>query len=230
MRLAGCAVGLAAVLAALLLGGCGQAVTPISSVSTSASSSSSASSAGGAPASTPCAAASFGDPLPAQDAPGDVHHYTVAPANQIDTGKLYRAVISTAKGSITLCLEPQLAPLTVNNFVVLARNHFYDGLTFHRVVAGFVIQGGDPKGDGSGGPGYMFADEPVKAQYGPGCVAMANAGPNTNGSQFFICSADDTPNLQPLYNVFGFVQSGYDVVLKIAQGDVMRTVTVTEQR
>jgi cyclophilin family peptidyl-prolyl cis-trans isomerase len=159
-----------------------------------------------------------------------VHHYPAAPANQIDTNKLYQAVIGTAKGTITLCLQPLLAPATVNNFVVLARNHFYDGLTFHRVVRGFVVQGGDPKGDGTGGPGYSFADEPVKAAYTAGCLAMANAGPNTNGSQFFICSADDTTKLQPLYNLFGFVQGGYDVVLRIAPGDAVRSITVAAQR
>ena len=107
-----------------------------------------------------------------------------------------------------LCLQPDLAPVTVNNFVVLARNHFYDGLTFHRVVAGFVIQGGDPKGDGSGGPGYKFNDEPVHQAYVQGALAMANSGANSNGSQFFICTADDTTKLQPLYNLFGQVVSG----------------------
>ena len=160
----------------------------------------------------------------------DVHHYSAPPTNQIDTAKLYQVAITTPRGTITLCLEPKLAPMTVNNFVVLARNHVFDGVTFHRVVQGFVIQGGDPTGSGGGGPGYTFADEPVKGQYGPGCLAMANAGPNTNGSQFFICSADDTASLQPLYNLFGFVQSGYDVVLKTTQGDAMKTVTVAEQR
>ena len=147
---------------------------------------------------------------------------------QIDVSRLYRATITTPRGVISLCLEPALAPATVNNFVVLARNHFFDGLVFHRVVPGFVVQGGDPQGDGTGGPGYRFADEPVKGGYTTGCVAMANAGPNTNGSQFFICTAEDT-GLQPLYNLFGQVMGGMGVVQAIHQGDVMRSVTVSEQ-
>jgi cyclophilin family peptidyl-prolyl cis-trans isomerase len=117
----------------------------------------------------------------------------------------------------------------VNNFVFLARNKFYDGLKFHRVVADFVIQGGDPKGDGSGGPGYKFNDEPVKGEYTAGAVAMANSGPNTNGSQFFICTVDDSKKLTKSYNLFGHVASGMDVVLKITQGDTMTSVTVQEQ-
>ena len=234
MRLSPRPAALTAGIGALLLTACGEAVTPSTAASTTPAATGAGSGATPGPASsqasTPCTAASFGDPLPPQDAPADVHHYSAAPANQIDTGKLYEAVITTAKGPITICLEPRLAPLTVNNFVVLSRNHFYDGLTFHRVVADFVIQGGDPTGNGSGGPGYAFADEPVRAQYTAGCLAMANAGPNTNGSQFFICSADDTAKLQPLYNLFGFVQAGYDVVLRIAPGDQIRSITVAEQR
>jgi cyclophilin family peptidyl-prolyl cis-trans isomerase len=149
---------------------------------------------------------------------------------QIDTSKLYEATITTPRGSIVICLQPNLAPNTVNNFVALARNHFYDGLKFHRVVASFVVQGGDPKGDGSGGPGYKFNDEPVLGKYTAGAVAMANSGPNTNGSQFFICIADDTTKLQPLYNLFGNVASGMDVATAIQQGDVMQSVTVTQQQ
>jgi cyclophilin family peptidyl-prolyl cis-trans isomerase len=163
-----------------------------------------------------------------KDAPGDVHVYNAAPKTQIDSAKLYQATISTARGDIVLCLQPKLAPNTVNNFVVLARNHFFDKLTFHRVVQGFVIQGGDPQGSGSGGPGYKFADEPVLTDYTTGCVAMANAGPNTNGSQFFICTADDS-KLPKQYSLFGQVSKGMDVALKIQQGDVMNTVTVQEQ-
>ncbi len=114
--------------------------------------------------------------------------------------------------------------------MALARNHFYDGLTFHRVVADFVVQGGDPTGTGKGGPGYMFNDEPVHQRYILGAVAMANSGPNTNGSQFFICTADDSSKLQPQYNVFGRVAGGLDVAQRIAQGDVIKTVTVLEQQ
>ena len=199
------------------------------------SSPSTSASAGATPSASPipfadCSAAIFGPALPPQGEPADPHVYSAAPAMQIDTTKLYEATITTPRGKIVMCLQPDLAPNTVNNFVVLARNHFYDGLTFHRVVASFVIQGGDPKGDGSGGPGYQFKDEPVRAQYTQGAVAMANSGPNTNGSQFFICIADDTTKLQPLYNLFGNVVSGMDVALATQQGDVMQTVTVTQQQ
>ncbi len=177
-----------------------------------------------------CTSATFGPPLAASGEPPSPHVYAAAPAIQIDAAKLYEATITTARGTIVLCLQPTLAPVTVNNFVTLARNHFYDGLTFHRVVAGFVVQGGDPSGNGSGGPGYKFNDEPVREQYVQGAVAMANSGVNTNGSQFFICSADDTAKLQPLYNLFGRVASGLNVALSIQQGDVMSHVTVAAQR
>jgi cyclophilin family peptidyl-prolyl cis-trans isomerase len=167
--------------------------------------------------------------------PGDagLHTYSAPPPSIINVAHKYLATIVTPRGTMALCLDPALAPVTVNNFVFLARNQFYDGLKFHRVEAGFVIQGGDPKGDGTGGPGYQFADEPVRSQYAKGCVAMANSGPNTNGSQFFICTADDqqtlTQNPQKTYNLFGFVQTGMDVALKIQVGDVMTKVTVQEQ-
>ena len=122
---------------------------------------------------------------------------------QIDTAStIYEVTIATDKGDIVMDLDPSLAPITVNHFVGQARNGFYDGLTFHRVVPGFVIQGGDPEGTGRGGPGYKFADEPVKGEYTLGAVAMANAGPDTNGSQFFICIDDCTTQapaaLQPV--------------------------------
>ena len=126
-------------------------------------------------------------------------------------------------------LDPRLAPNTVNNFVSLARDGYYDGLVFHRVVPEFVIQGGDPEGSGRGGPGYRFADEPVKGEYTVGAVAMANAGPDTNGSQFFICIDDCQRKLQPLYNLFGYVIDGMDVAQSIEVGDVMRSVSVTER-
>ncbi|MDQ2650749.1 MAG: peptidylprolyl isomerase [Actinomycetota bacterium] len=129
---------------------------------------------------------------------------------------------------MVLALDAALAPTTVNHFVVNARNGFYDGLTFHRVVPDFVIQGGDPEGSGRGGPGYKFADEPVRGEYTLGAVAMANAGPDTNGSQFFICIDDCRNKLQPLYNLFGYVTSGIEVAQSIAVGDVMRSVTVKQ--
>ena len=133
------------------------------------------------------------------------------------------------QSSIVMELDPGLAPVTVNNFVSLARDGFYDGLKFHRVVPEFVIQGGDPEGTGRGGPGYRFADEPVRGEYTVGAVAMANAGPDTNGSQFFICIDDCTRKLDKLYNLFGFVTSGIEVAQSIQVGDKMNTVTVTEK-
>ena len=175
-----------------------------------------------------CSKATFGPPLATLGKPADVHRYTAAPAMQIDVTKLYQATISTSHGRIVLCLQPALAPNTVNNFVALARNHFYDGLTFHRVEAQFVIQGGDPKGDGTGGPGYSFNDEPVHNTYVDGAVAMANSGPNTNGSQFFICIGSQCSSLQPQYNLFGKVESGLDVAQKVQKGDVM-SISVAEQ-
>jgi len=147
----------------------------------------------------------------------------------IDLATTYRATISTAKGAIVLDLDPELAPATVNNFVALARQGFYDGLTFHRVVPGFVIQGGCPDGSGRGGPGYRFADEPVRGDYHLGAVAMANAGPDTNGSQFFICIENLKGRLDKAYNYFGKVVDGMDVALDIEVGDVMTSVVVTEQ-
>jgi cyclophilin family peptidyl-prolyl cis-trans isomerase len=147
----------------------------------------------------------------------------------INTAHHYTVTMQTNKGTITLSLDPKLAPKTVNNFVFLARDHFYDGLKFHRVEPGFVIQGGDPQGTGRGGPGYQFADEPVVGEYTAGAVAMANSGPNTNGSQFFICTVDDRTKLAKSYNLFGYVVNGMDVVLKIAVGDTMTSVTVQEE-
>ena len=151
------------------------------------------------------------------------------PAYEIDDNATYEVTIATDKGDIVMELDPQLAPNTVNNFVGLARQGFYDNVTFHRVVPGFVIQGGDPEGSGRGGPGYRFDDEPVQGEYTLGAVAMANAGPNTNGSQFFICIDDCTRKLDRAYNLFGYVTSGGDVTQSIRQGDVMRSVTVMEK-
>ena len=152
-----------------------------------------------------------------------------SPDMEIDTDKLYDVTIATGKGDILMELDPQLAPKTVNNFVSLARSGYYDGLTFHRVVPEFVIQGGDPEGTGRGGPGYQFEDEPVKGDYIEGAVAMANSGPNTNGSQFFICTVDDRHKLDKKYNLFGFVMKGMSVVKDIQVGDKMDTVQVVEK-
>ena len=151
-----------------------------------------------------------------------------APAFEIDPAATFEVTIATDKGDIVMALDAVLAPTTVNHFVVNARNGFYDGLTFHRVVPDFVIQGGDPEGSGRGGPGYKFADEPVRGEYTLGALAMANAGPDTNGSQFFICIDDCRSKLGPLYNLFGYVTSGIEVAQSIAVGDVMRSVTVAD--
>ena len=150
------------------------------------------------------------------------------PEYQIDGSKIYRTTIETDKGTIVADLDPQLAANTVNNFVGLARSGFYDGLTFHRVVPDFVIQGGCPQGTGTGGPGYKFRDEEVKGEYTLGAFAMANSGPNTNGSQFFITIDDCTRKLTKDYSLFGYVTSGMDVAQKIEVGDVMQSVTVEE--
>ena len=151
------------------------------------------------------------------------------PAPQTDASKLYRVTITTDRGSIVMDLDPQLAPNTVNNFIGLARDGYYDGLTFHRVVPEFVIQGGCPEGSGRGGPGYKFADEPVQGEYTLGAVAMANSGPNTNGSQFFICIDDCTRKLDRLYNLFGYVVDGIDVAQATQVGDTMQKVEIEER-
>ncbi len=151
------------------------------------------------------------------------------PEMVIDAKKKYRVTIETTRGVIEVELYPQHAPKTVNNFVFLAREGFYDGVTFHRVINNFVIQGGDPTGTGMGGPGYKFEDElknnPLKHE--TGWLSMANAGPNTNGSQFFITHSPQ-PHLNGRHTVFGKVTNGMDVVMKIRQGDAMTKVTVAE--
>jgi cyclophilin family peptidyl-prolyl cis-trans isomerase len=151
-----------------------------------------------------------------------------SPEPQTDASKLYRVTITTDRGTMVMDLDPQLAPETVNNFVGLARQGYYDELTFHRVVPDFVIQGGCPEGSGRGGPGYKFADEPVQAEYTLGAVAMANSGPNTNGSQFFVCIDDCTRKLSKDYSLFGYVVEGIDVAQATEVGDVMRSVAVEE--
>jgi cyclophilin family peptidyl-prolyl cis-trans isomerase len=140
--------------------------------------------------------------------------YAGAPAMSIDPKKKYTATIETSAGTMTAELFPEDAPKTVNNFVFLARDGFYNGVIFHRVIPGFMIQGGDPTGTGRGGPGYTFHDEPVKRRYSRGTLAMANSGPNTNGSQFFVMHADY--GLPPSYTIFGKVLTGEAVVDAIA--------------
>jgi cyclophilin family peptidyl-prolyl cis-trans isomerase len=145
--------------------------------------------------------------------------YKAAPPMAIDKSKKYTATITTNKGTMTADLFADTAPISVNNFVFLANDHFYDGVIFHRIVAGFVIQGGDPTGTGTGGPGYKFPDEPssFSKNYEKGTLAMANSGPNTNGSQFFICVDNLTAKgaLPKQYNIFGKVSNGLDVIDKI---------------
>lgn len=136
------------------------------------------------------------------------------PAMEIDPQKQYTATVNTSEGALSFRLLPEDAPKTVNNFVFLARQGFYDGVIFHRVINGFMVQTGDPTGTGSGGPGYRFNDEPVRRRYTRGIVAMANAGPNTNGSQFFIMHAES--GLPPNYTIFGEVTDGLDVLDRIA--------------
>ena len=137
------------------------------------------------------------------------------------------AVIETTLGNIEFELLDDAAPKTVENFVTLANKGFYSGVIFHRVVPGFVIQGGDPTGTGTGGPGYKFDDEPVPMGYARGTVAMANAGPNTNGSQFFITHVP-TPHLDGKHAVFGEVTKGQDVVDKIKQGDTIDSIEILD--
>ncbi|HEV2758072.1 MAG TPA: peptidylprolyl isomerase [Acidimicrobiales bacterium] len=158
----------------------------------------------------------------------------------IDPAKTYMATMVTNKGMMTIALDPIAAPKTVNNFVFLARYHYFDDVTFHRIIPGFVIQGGDPQGTGMGGPGYKFADELPKAgRYEIGSLAMANAGPNTNGSQFFTICGMSGMQLPPSYSLFGKVIDGLDVVLELEkvgtagsgvpkQKVYMESLTITE--
>jgi cyclophilin family peptidyl-prolyl cis-trans isomerase len=134
----------------------------------------------------------------------------------IDLSKRYTAQMRTTKGDVTFALDAIGAPRTVNNFVVLARYHYFDDVAFHRIIPGFVVQGGDPTGSGSGGPGYRFEDElPAPGRYELGSLAMANAGPDTNGSQFFIISGPQGTQLPPAYSLFGKAVAGLDVVAEL---------------
>lgn len=144
--------------------------------------------------------------------------YSAAPPLTLDPQHKYSASIETSAGTMTAELFATEAPNTVNNFVFLAREGFYDGVIFHRVISGFMIQGGDPTGKGTGGPGYKFRDEPVSRPYKRGILAMANSGPNTNGSQFFVMHADY--RLPPSYTIFGQLTGGEDVLDKIASAQV----------
>ncbi|HTZ08236.1 MAG TPA: peptidylprolyl isomerase, partial [Acidimicrobiales bacterium] len=161
------------------------------------------------------------------------------PPMLIDPAKRYTATMVTSHGTMTFALDPLAAPRTVNSFVFLARYHYFDGIVFHRVIPGFVLQGGDPTGTGRGGPGYEFADElPPPGRYQVGSLAMANAGPDTNGSQFFVISGPDGVRLPPQYSLFGSMVAGQDTVAAIdalgsrsgkpSERVVIESVTVTE--
>ncbi|HLN16533.1 MAG TPA: peptidylprolyl isomerase [Acidimicrobiales bacterium] len=142
--------------------------------------------------------------------------FEAEPPMCIDPNKRYTATMTTSKGTMVIALDPLAAPRTVNNFVFLARYHYFDGIVFHRIIPDFVLQGGDPEGTGRGGPGYRFADElPAPGRYQVGSLAMANAGPDTNGSQFFIISGSEGVRLPPQYSLFGAVVSGNEVIAVI---------------
>ena len=165
--------------------------------------------------------------------------FDAAPEMGIDPSKRYTATMETSMGTLVIALDPIAAPITVNNFVFLAAQHYYDGIIFHRIIQGFVCQGGDPDGNGRGGPGYRFVDElPKPGKYQIGSLAMANAGPNTNGSQFFLISGPSGVQLPPAYSLFGQVVKGLDIVemmqnVPTGPGDrpkddvVIRSVTIT---
>ena len=156
--------------------------------------------------------------------------YAAVPPMTIDKTKKYVAEIVTAKGKMVLALDAEHAPRTVNNFIFLARDGYYDGVGFHRVIDNFMIQGGDPTGSGMGGPGYQFEDEFTNnpLRHVDHVISMANAGPNTNGSQFFITHASQ-PHLDGRHTVFGTLTDGADVLNSIQQGDVMERVIITEK-
>ena len=178
-------------------------------------------------------------PFPALDGSAPkTQKFSEAPEMGIDPAKRYTATMDTSLGTIVIALDAINAPVTVNNFVFLALHHYYDGVIFHRIINGFMCQGGDPTGTGTGGPGYRFQDEPVKQRYQLGSVAMANAGPNTNGSQFFLISGASGVGLPPQYNHFGQIVKGMDVLdtmqkVQTSRGDrpaedvVINGVTIT---
>jgi cyclophilin family peptidyl-prolyl cis-trans isomerase len=162
-----------------------------------------------------------------------------SPPMIIDPAKRYTAEMATNKGTMTIALDPLAAPKTVNNFVFLARWHYYDGIVFHRIIPGFMLQGGDPEGSGRGGPGYRFDDElPARGRYEIGSLAMANSGPNTNGSQFFIISGPNGVSLPPSYSLFGKVVGGTETISAIestgsrsgtpSEKVTIESVTITE--
>jgi cyclophilin family peptidyl-prolyl cis-trans isomerase len=180
------------------------------------------------------------NPIPNPDGSSEKRQkFDAPPPMIIDPAKNYTATMVTSHGTLEIVLDALAAPVTVNSFVYLARFHYYDGIVFHRIIPGFVLQGGDPGGTGAGGPGYRFDDELPKAgRYEVGSLAMANAGPHTNGSQFFVISGPDGARLPPLYALFGKVVKGLDVVATVndlgtpsgkpRERVVIESVTITE--
>jgi peptidyl-prolyl cis-trans isomerase B (cyclophilin B) len=170
----------------------------------------------GTTAAPPPGATAAPTPCPAADGSSPTTGTFAAPmANCIDPTKTYTATVETNKGTFTVTLDPAKAPNTVNNFVGLSRYHYYDNTPCHRIITDFVVQCGDPTGQGTGGPGYEFADElPQAGEYKIGSLAMANSGPNTNGSQFFIITGDQGTQLPPNYALFGQVTDGFDTTVK----------------
>ena len=208
------ALGVLALATPLALAGCGgddsstDETAADGTTSASASASDEASASGEAAAQPECP--------PAEGADERTTEFAAAPPMCLTPGADYSAVITTDAGTVTVDLLEDKAPETVNNFVFLALNNYYDGVTFHRVIPGFMIQGGDPQGTGAGGPGYQFADElPSAGEYEVGSMAMANAGPDTNGSQFFIVTGDAGVSLPPSYSLFGTVTEGMETVTAI---------------
>ncbi len=157
-------------------------------------------------------------PAPSPPSPPPLKTYSAPPPMVIDPSKHYTAIIKTEKGNMVFELFAEDVPVTVNNFVFLAREGFYDGSTFHRVIPGFMAQGGDPTGTGRGGPGYTFADEITGHRHVPGALSMANSGPDTNGSQFFICYTEQR-GLDGKHSVFGQLVSGWDVLNALTPRD-----------
>lgn len=222
-RIATAAVGSCLAVLIVVLPGCGTGDDQVDATATARrAEATSQTSSGGSTATT----SGTGSPSVASPQAGEattttegqtaMKQWPAPPAMQLESGKDYVATIHTNKGDIVIDLDEQGTPKTVNNFVFLAEQGFYTNVPFHRVLKGFVIQTGDPTGTGTGGPGYQFEDEPVSKDYTRGTVAMANAGPNTNGSQFFICLADLTQQLPKKYTIFGTVTAGMDIVDAIA--------------
>lgn len=203
------ALGVLALTVPLALAGCGADDSPAEDASATGTSTT----AGSETASSETVAAEC---APAEGAADRATSFTSAPPMCLTPGVDYSAVITTDAGEVTVDLLEDKAPATVNNFVFLARHKYYEGVTFHRVIPGFMIQGGDPQGTGSGGPGYEFADElPADGEYQVGSMAMANAGPGTNGSQFFIVTGESGVSLSPDYSLFGTVTAGMESVTAI---------------